>query len=678
MQKVTILIFLLTLKLYGNNNLKKIVIPVNASKQEVKASILFAKRYFETYQKTLVIKRINDPKNEKNTVFLQEVSKFERDQFCVEVNQENLFLKGKGYDMILYAVEYFFNIYGNLESTPDKINDCQIPDFKYREVYFSNLYNNDFLLKHKLINLDNYWNIWGHNLAKVVKKYKHTNNIYATVNGVKKHNQFCFSSEELENILTKEIELLGTDGNYVIAPNDNLISCISEKSKKLGNTKTDASPSVFYLLEKLAKKFPKSNFYTIAYHTVKSPPNKPLPNNVGVFFSTVNYQKAIPLASLKDFEKLKQEIINWKQKVSSVFIWDYVLNFDNYNDFYPILLTAQQNLKLYKKLGISGVFFNGSEQYAVLEKLKTTVLSKLLWNTSANVKDEIKYYFQKNYPKKIAALLYTYYIEIEEKSFQSPKKMSIYSSISKAQKKYLKAEKFHAFFNNFKTEFQQIRNPKPNVIALMKSLTFLKLELTRSNMHNTFCNENTKTETIELIASLLRTLQKTNTIYWNESKEKYSDYLQEWLELIMFYKCDNSFFNQPFRVLSSLDEDYSNPKILNDGNLGFLNYNTNWLIVSKDNLIIELNEENLKNKNEIGIRFLNDKKHKIFLPECIEVFEENSLLCKILVDATDERMIREVTIPIKKEMQKSAVKIFIKRRNHHKKSALACDEIIIK
>ena len=169
--------------------------------------------------------------------------------------------------------------------------------FKYRDTYFPMVTNTEeFKAEYKNTPLDETWGLWGHNLPKWIPFYiPQDSPVYALIDNDRNKEQFCFSSEELKEIIIKNIkDRKKSYDYYMINPNDNGLVCQCDKCKAAGNTQTDASPALFNLLGELAEKFPNQEFFTTAYISVKTPPKKQQPKNVGVFFSTIEYQKGKP------------------------------------------------------------------------------------------------------------------------------------------------------------------------------------------------------------------------------------------------------------------------------------------------------------------------------------------------------------------------------------------------
>lgn len=553
----------------------------------------------------------------------------------------------------------------------------QEADFSYRDPYFLEINTPLFSEEFNTHRLDDEWGIWGHNLPKIIKGEKYTDKIYALVDGVRDDQQFCFSSVELENLIIKKIKT-SDKKNYVIAPNDNLLSCQCSKCKEVGNTTKNSSPAVFTMLNKLAKKNTDLNFYTLVYPPVIELPNFKIKKNVGVFFSTINYQKGIAYEDQKGFKKLKKELLAWKKNVNNIIIWDYVLNFDNYHDFYPILSIVQKNLVFFKSINIHGVFFNGSETYTVFQDLKTTILSKLLINVSLNLQNEITQFFKNKYPEKIANLLTSFYLTIENEFIASKKEQGIYSTIFKAKEKYLKEEKFIMFYEELKKAVKELDAPSENIKKIILSATFLKLELIRANGINSIKRSSRK-DVSKMLTLLKKIAKETKIFYVNERKSTLKEYVFLWQKELIKPVYKNKLKIDNLTVKSELDEDYKDVSMLIDNKNGFLDYGVNWFITSKNDFIFEINKD-IEKGDELLLNFLNDPKHHIYHPKKITVTinkKENKKLEKIIENKSEVET-QKVLLTFDRAYKNSSIVITIKRRFNKYRSAIACDEIILK
>ncbi|MAD98039.1 MAG: hypothetical protein CMB99_12000 [Flavobacteriaceae bacterium] len=688
----------------------KINIPSNSDVYMQKAALEFQKN-FEILTKTKLTIEERTRFDKTENVLVLRVNPTQSSDFCIKKNKLNTTIVASSVENLHFGINEFFIKYtslnfkqkskqvGNPQLTYDidlnsEINECYKADFSYREPYYSRNFNSDYSRWHKTNYLDLNWGIWGHNIPKILKKYQLPESAYAEVNGRRNKQQFCFSSNDLFKYLSTEIIKIYESDNaldrFMILPNDNFLSCTCDKCKKLGNTPTNASPAVFTFLNKLARKYKKLHFFTSAYNTVTEVPDFKAEKNIGLFYSTIKIQKGIPIEKSRYYNRFKKDITNWKDHVDDVYIWDYTVNFDNYFDLYPSLKVTQDNLKLYKKLGVHGVFLHGSEyNYSTLEDLKTYVFARMLWDTDIDLKEEITSFLNDNYSKKVAKLLSEFYIYLTDSFYNSKKELSIYSGIHQTAAKYLDPELLFTFYEDF-DKYVQSNQYNQNYLQIATALTFLKLEIMRDygfgkyGYARLFNNEiRVKSEIGTLLDKLDSYSRLAKISTYNEIQSSLRKYIIGWRETIFRYHRRNSyFFKKKFEVLSSLDEDYTNTSYLNDGAFGLLDYNTNWLLCSVDELVLKVKKEDVKNSKEITFSFLQDTKHRIYFPEVIRIKDtENNTIKRFRLPVEKDKWLKKefvLRLPTEYEDEQLSDEfiISIEKKRGIGKNTLAVDEII--
>ncbi|MBU3009986.1 DUF4838 domain-containing protein [Polaribacter vadi] len=687
----------------------KISIPLTADILVSNAAEDFNKKFKTVTGTTLKIERSNSLNKNYNYILLR-INPTQKDNFCMYRKGRNITLQGSNAQNLMYAISDFFKRYTNLNynelnkpkedftseiDIPEKFSNCSSPEFEYREPYYATNNDTEFRAWNKTSSLELEWGIWGHNLPKLLKNYNLPESVYAKVGSVRTKKQFCFTSDSLYKYVNENVKrIFDSDhafNKYMILPNDNSIVCTCSTCKAVGNTSQDAAPAVFTFLNKLAKDNKRATFFTTAYITVKDIPKFKAEENTGIFYSTIDVQKGIPLENTKKFKDFENKIKKWSDYLDNVYIWDYTVNYDNYFDVYPILKVTQQNLKLYKKLGINGVFLHGSEyDYSTFQGLKSTIFAKLLWNTNIDIDKEISNYFNDKYSNKLASILTNYYTHIDNSFFASTKELSIYSGIDKTVKKYLDPKVFFEFYDEFNTHTQSNKYDK-DYLKLATALTFLKLEIMRDyglgiygfGILNNDKEIIVKNEAGILLDNLASYSRSANLKTYNERKYNISDYINNWRKTIYkYHKRKHYFYKKKFEVLSKLDEDYTNTKILNDGAFGLNDYNTNWHISSVDDLILKIDKAGISKSKKITFSFLQDVKHHIYYPGVIEILDtNNNIIKKLKVKKDDSNLdIKEVSIelPTKyddKQLPESFI-VKVKKHNIGGKNTLACDEII--
>lgn len=689
----------------------RINIPLSADKLTSAAAEEFRNNFTILTGESLQVER-SDSLNENYNYIVLRLNPTQKQNFCIYKNDRNITIQGNSAQNLTFGIHDFFSRYTNL-SYQDKINIkdnitikedieipnqfsfCSTPEFEYREPYFSTNFNPDFRNWNKTNYLELEWGIWGHNLSKILKNYSLPESAYAKVGSKRISDQYCFTNDSLFKYVNEKVALIYNSDHalnkYMILPNDNNIVCTCSTCKAVGNTTTDAAPAVFTFLNKLAKNHTNKTFFTAAYVTVKQVPSFKAENNTGIFYSTIDIQKGIPIEKTKYYKKFEYDIKRWKKYVNNVYIWDYAVNFDNYFDMYPVIKVTQQNLKLYSKLGVNGVFIHGSEySYSTFQNLKTTLFAKLLWNTNINVDKEIETYFHNNYSKKLAGILTSYYTFIEDSFLNSKTELGIYSGINATTKKYLNPKVYFDFYNEFDNYTQKNQHNK-DYLKIATALTFLKLEIMRDYGFGVYgfatLNRDqeiiVKNEAAQLLDNLDVYSKSANLNTYNEVNFEIADYISSWRNAIFkYHKRKHYFYKKPFEVLSKLDEDYTDTKILNDGAFGLKDYNTNWHIASVDDLILKIDKKDISSAKKLTISFLQDTKHKIYYPSSIEILDTDYKTIKKLKIKVDNTALDtkefSIELPTKIDDEQLPKKFIVKVNKQiiAGKNSLACDEII--
>jgi hypothetical protein len=689
----------------------KINIPISADKFVENAANEFNSNFKLITGQSLDIERSNSLNNNYNYIVLR-VNPTQRENYCIYKKDRNITIQATNTQNLMYAVNDFFQQYTplkfkdkNKETKDDNITSeieipyefsyCSSPDFEYREPYFSSNFEPNFRNWNKTNYLELEWGIWGHNLSKILKNYNLPETAYAEVGNERVKSQFCFTSDSLFKYVNEHVKnTYNSDhalNKYMILPNDNDIVCMCNTCKAVGNTTEDAAPAIFTFLNKLAKNYQTLSFFTTAYVTVKEIPSFKAAPNVGIFYSTINIQKGVPIEDTKYLKNFENDIKKWRNYVNNVYIWDYTVNFDNYFDIYPSIRVTQKNLKLYKRLGVNGVFLHGSEyDYSAFQDLKATLFAKLLWDTDMNVFDEINTYFHDKYPKKLAGALVNYYSFVDNTFFINKKELGIYSGIHKSVEKYLDPKVFFSFYEEFDSNTEKNKYDK-EYLKIATALTFLKLEIMRDYGlgvygYGTLNNENqviVKNEAALLLDRLTAFSKSSNLKTYNEVHYTINDYIKSWRQTIFrYHKRKHYFYKKPFEVLSKLDEDYKDTSMLNDAAFGLKDYNTNWLICSIDDLTLKIDKEQIKQSKKITFSFLQDTKHSIFYPSVIEILDTNYKIVKKLTLPLDntELATKEVSIDLPTKFDDEQLPntfiVKISKSITTGKNALACDEVI--
>ncbi|WP_243349678.1 DUF4838 domain-containing protein [Parabacteroides sp. FAFU027] len=551
---------------------------------------------------------------------------------------------------LMYQVMKYISIENSHINTPDlppaliHLSDtCGTFAFEYRSLYTPiTCLNSDMPPVLGNSGFDADWGIWGHGLVKILGKNS-PESVYATVDGIKKEEQFCFSSPETYRCIEHYILDNFGEGEkqsmrFAIFPADNKIVCNCAECKKAGNSLNSASPAVTRLIIHLANRFPKHQFFTSAYLSTQELPQQVLPINTGIIVSAIDF----PLRYQPDGEmpvRVAKRLTDCHKITSNILVWDYINNYDDYLTPFPVLKIIQQRLHFYQQKGVKGIFLNGSGyDYSTLSDMQSFVLSALLINPDLSVDQLVSNYFKQAYPHFYNQLI-PFYLGMENKAIRSPLPLNIYGGISESKHTFLHTSDFVHFYNLLQ-EAPDITTPeeKKRLNELRIALSFTRLEIARSNgslEYGLAYPEKNRIMIRRETDGWLKQLEQHPDIpgckRYRESGGEITTYLNEWRTVLLpSAGKTNLLLNQPLKALTPLDEDYTDLSILCDGLSGLPdNYHCGWLLHSQGNLEIAIPQIKNSSKNKISLTFLKQDHLHISIPEQVELYKNGKLYKKL-------------------------------------------------
>ena len=547
--------------------------------------------------------------------------------------------------------------------------------FEYRGIYSPSNADADLMPILGTNNVDFDWGLWGHNLRKVF-----TDGIpadaYAMVDGKRDEEQFCFSSEALYKAYENYVIDQYGDGNddetvrFAVMPNDNPVVCQCPACRAAGNTATSATPAVTRMVERLARRFPKHQFFTSAYATTATPPSHRLPGNVGVLVSTLS----LPLSTKMDGSSQEQRrfeaaMKSWKNVSGHVYVWDYMRNFDDYITPFPCLHHIQARLQYFKKMGVDGVFYNGSGyDYASFDDVQTYVIAQLMTNPEADVSQLIRHFYAKAYP--VTAKIYTdYYMSLEAKAQNAV--LNPYSGIAEAARQYLSYDEMDNFWKSLDLgKKKALEAERRNINEMLTALAFPRLELLRLGAA---APSRQKTDgLLSLLSSHVAFKDLTN---YRESYGEVDKYIEEWrTQWPWLSDSGNMLRGVKLTSASTLDPEYSDLTLLTDGKAGFASdYHTGWLLNSGAQFQVTVPRGKLRDGVKVQLTFLQAPQWHIFAPSSVELWQNGKLLGKAVPDAADGRV--TVALTVTGALMSAPVEIRVNRAARTGRATIAVDEI---
>ena len=547
--------------------------------------------------------------------------------------------------------------------------------FEYRGIYSPSNTNADLMPILGTHNVDFDWGLWGHNLRKVF-----TDGIpqeaYAMVGAKRDESQFCFSSEKLYKAYEAYVIDQYGDGNndeivrFAVMPNDNSTVCQCLACRAAGNTATSATPAVTKMVERLARRFPKHQFFTSSYTTTATPPKHRLPDNVGVLVSTL----ALPLqtkmdGSTAEQRKFEATMKSWKSASKHIYVWDYMRNFDDYITPYPCLEHIKARLQYFKKMGVDGVFYNGSGyDYASFDDVQTYVVAQLMLNPDADITQLVRHYYGKAYP--VTAPIYTdYYLSLEDKAQKAT--LNPYSGIGEAARKYLDGAALDAFWHKLDGgKGKAVDTERRNINEMLTALAFTRLELLR--LKPAAPSAATKGELLSLLSAHTAFKDLAN---YRESFGEVDQYISEWRTSSPWLANNgNKLRGATLTSTTKLDPEYADLSVLTDGKAGFASdYHTGWLLNSSAQLSLTVPQGKLSGNATLQLTFLQASQWHIFAPASVEVWQGGKLIGKAVPVAKDGR--NEVKVAVSGLSGSAPVEIRINKAERSGRATIAVDEI---
>lgn len=543
--------------------------------------------------------------------------------------------------------------------------------FEYRDLYMPSNQNEDMTYLLGLHNLEMDWGIWGHQMARVLgfngdTSFGYQNmdaELFARTSGMVHKEQFCFSSDKLLELTEKYILDQWGDGRetsmrITIGPNDNGIVCECRRCQAMGNTKNNATPAVVSFIEKLSARFPAHQFFLPAYYTTQALPDHHLPENVGVFLSAIDYPRTWDSRGSAPFFKRLEA---WQKLASTVYIWDYVCNFDDYLSPYPILYVMQRRFQEYMKRGVKGIFLNGSGYfYSSIQETYSFVLACLLANPYADVDTLVKEYFADAMPH-VGDFFTRVVLSMEKHAAAEGKELPLYGGIDEALQNYLFEDAFRRYYPMFLELSGQEMTLRERAIfdKTRQIVSFSLLEMARLHgldeggylVDGTLdvkpevwqALEDLKKITPEEDIAILTSNENASMDHMdrvNESGVYVADYENEveiWLNGQWWR--EDLLLGKPLKVTYDGGTEYT--RQLTDGVVGISqNYHWGWQIYPQKGLRIELPPEDLYQAHGVSIAFLNCERHRMTPPRAVELWADGRLVSDVrregLADSYDE------------------------------------------
>ncbi|RZK12610.1 MAG: DUF4838 domain-containing protein [Flavobacterium sp.] len=539
-----------------------------------------------------------------------------------------------GFRKFTAAVEYVPEV--EFLSFPKNHKQLHSASFEYRAMLYPDAYDEDFRDWHKLDWHLNDFGIWGHSFDRLLppkENFATHPDFFALYEGKRRAESLCMTNDTVVDLVSKKVSsLIDENPNaqfYSISQNDDVVYCECTECKKLNTEYGGPQGALYYFLNKIALRFPKTKFTTLAYlHTYNPPTDSIIAPNIFTLFSPIELNRG---KFLNENQSFKNTLQNWSATTSHLYLWDYTVQFSNYLSPFPNIHTFSQNYKLFKEKNVRGVFVQGyADVPGDFSELRQYLLAKLLWDVNCDT-DAVTDDFLRGFYGKAATSIKKYLNLLTENQVQKNQYLDIYSGPVQSRKSFLTPEamdQYDQLISEAENAVKDQPDLKLRVSKLRLALEYVYFEQSKfygKDAHGMFVINRKKEKEVRkgLTERVEKFVQHCNEVGIYELSEggiSPDDYLQEWIKISQ-NTTSHLGENLEVRLLTEPAEDFKGKGSygLVDGTRGFKDFNINWMGWYGNNPEIEIKTNNL-DFNTLNINFLEDQRHWVFTPQKITLF----------------------------------------------------------
>lgn len=471
----------------------------------------------------ILIGRVNRPEQDQI-----DYNALKQDGLLIKTGRDKLILTGGDKKGVIYSVYTFLEKYlGCRKYTSDftyvptrktiklkPINDMQLPAFSFRETYYNDVYDPEFMNWHKLHSFEGrggdktQWGYWVHTFHSLLdpKEYGEAHPEYFSFYDGKRHAgvipswdgsgyqpeaQLCLTNpdvleivcENLQKAMNKKPEAL----YWSVSQNDNVNYCRCDKCAALdkqyaafapeekllsthGGDKYPAlgSGSIIAFVNKVAERFPDKIISTLAYQYSRVPPKGIVPRkNVNIMLCSIESSRNDPM-TIGD-KAFSEDLAGWGKLTDNILVWDYVIRFSHLFSPFPNLRVLQPNIQFLRDNNVSALFEQGNIQSGGdFAPLRAYMIAKMLWNPDVDIEKEKNEFIDAYYGP--AAPDIKEYIQLLHDNNQSGKgvKMSIFGSPVQEKESFL-SENLIAEYNRIFDRAEKKVRKHPHYFVRVRS-----------------------------------------------------------------------------------------------------------------------------------------------------------------------------------------------------------------
>ncbi len=359
------------------------------------------------------------------------------ESFVCRSKDGNIYIYGGRQRGSMYGVfsflEHFFGVrwytpeYTKVPSMKEwsfeEVDFCQKPALSLRFVQYRNAFRDNAWMAHNKDNVPHSWSdnsayggytgYWGcHTSSYFVpaKKYFAEHPEYFSLRGGKRvaDGQLCLTNPDVLRICIEGMKKQMSEHPeylvYDMSQNDNFLWCECARCKAMEDHYGGHSGLFVWFVNRVADAvradWPDKYIGTFAYQYTRQAPSNITPrSNVLIRLCSIECDFSHPIAATEFNRPFLKDLQDWSKLAPTLYIWDYVVNFNQYLAPYPNFGVLAENIKTFRDHKAIGIQEEAQYQSdgGEFSEMKAWVLARLLWDpeqdTEALVKEFITDYY---------------------------------------------------------------------------------------------------------------------------------------------------------------------------------------------------------------------------------------------------------------------------------------------
>lgn len=471
----------------------------------------------------ILVGRVNRP--EQGQV---DYNQLKEDGLLIKTNNRKLILTGGDKKGVIYSVYTFLDKYlGCRKYTSDFtyvpkqrtirlpfIDDMQLPVFTFRETYYHDVYDPEYMDWHKLHSFEGRgsdktkWGYWVHTFHALLdpKVYGASHPEYFSYYDGKRHAglisswdgggtqpeaQLCLTNPDVLEIVCDNLKK-AIDKNpgalyWSVSQNDNVNYCRCENCAALDSQYAAYKPeeknlathgtsgytalgmgSLLTFVNKVAERFPDKIISTLAYQYSRTPPKGIVPRkNVNIMLCSIESSRNDPM-TVGD-KAFCEDLVGWGKLTNNILVWDYVIRFSHLFAPFPNLRVLQPNIQFLRDNNVTALFEQGNIQSGGdFAPLRSYLIARLLWNPDIDIEKEKNEFIDAYYGPAAAEIKeYIRLLHDNNRSGQGVR-MSIFGSPVQEKESFLSVDLIERYNRIFDRGEKKVKN-KPGYHVRVKS-----------------------------------------------------------------------------------------------------------------------------------------------------------------------------------------------------------------